>query len=1060
MADLSAWHYSLDALPSVEVAEDGQLGLRVIIGTHGAASLSVNVNWSIRASTREWGEGDTSPAETIPGPCLEPFTPARPAKRGERVCRTYTIPGWFSSGQNRYQNQYWEALIPVSRTGTEVRYEITVTAADANTKKKKLGPYRIVVARPSFVRGHAAGGRTDPTTWIGFVQREEVDGGSLTHIRLDLDDISAGGGSPLFPPVNVRFRLDDRWIDVDPGRVAKLECKDGPQLPLIDWAADRIELTVSGRPQRIAVEVAGRTVELTAGAWLGCTRLLLEHFAIQGFNDLLERPFAGSPDKPGVYRPPRTYMQVTMRDDQALYSSKPGSPPGKHPDGYSYGFDAHRRFDVPYEIAFNAGLLTLLSHDCRPKAGWHENSVNALREDISAGLLHPTVAGFGSHRVPYYAQETNKRDIQRCIEVERSVLKACQPVFYPDQRIYKRRPNDSQMFVDTGIEYIVFDADSAYARNIETVQPNDNARGLDLSANQLWQDRGTGLYLLLIDDQLKDAIAAEGDYDHPTPSLELRRRLMRFALDPRREKNLLVYGDDFEKCCGNGWFEGGTTAASFFAFLEWISADRLWLDVVTSEDLKPGSDCVGTIDVPSATDPMIGYVAAAVGSQVQEQLQFDYWEQVWRDYPAAWTGDTLGVSTYAVEHALLRWPKKHRNELFEIAWLAFLSGQHENAWNKVPEGSGSGLKAVLVPEDFTVVEGLQIRNVLVWLKASVWATWARENPSDSATYVNEGPVHKNIDDLEGPVEWSTAGGSATHWDGDPLETWTLYNSRALVVLDRNGGRVTHAFVTSKGRPRAVSGTFKCYQYTSGDGRNCDGPVLQNTVWTPNHRYIGSDLGIAPAPQVVVYDDIRSLGPVGQDSSHELLLPDNFNAYEAEKTGNDGVTMRYATGAVPDGLLTRAAFEARLHSDGKARRQRVTAGLECWHPERPFSKTFKLEGTQLKVEYQSAPVDKLVVDNEFCVDLFRGVMGQQMLTRQPSASRILIRSKSDAVAISDLSGCQFTDTSLMSSVKDAGNDRERAAFMELHRVLTDAVQVRPTLPTFSYLVDLNANPGAV
>ena len=82
-----------------------------------------------------------------------------------------------------------------------------------------------------------------------------------------------------------------------------------------------------------------------------------------------------------------------------------------------------------------------------------------------------------------------------------------------------------------------------------------------------------------------------------------------------------------------------------------------------------------------------------------------------------------------------------------------------------------------------------------------------------------------------------------HWDGDPDPTIALYNPQALVVVDRNGGRVTHAFILRDGVPRTVSGTFKSYQYRDPAGVECDGHVLQNTVWTPNHRYLGSDVGL-------------------------------------------------------------------------------------------------------------------------------------------------------------------------------------------------------------------------
>ena len=67
-----------------------------------------------------------------------------------------------------------------------------------------------------------------------------------------------------------------------------------------------------------------------------------------------------------------------------------------------------------------------------------------------------------------------------------------------------------------------------------------------------------------------------------------------------------------------------------------------------------------------------------------------------------------------------------------------------------------------------------------------------------------------------------------------------------VVIDRNGGRITHLFSMVEGRPVSVSGTFKAYQFLDLDwdseaGVKSDGIVLQNTVYTPNHAYVACDV---------------------------------------------------------------------------------------------------------------------------------------------------------------------------------------------------------------------------
>ena len=83
------------------------------------------------------------------------------------------------------------------------------------------------------------------------------------------------------------------------------------------------------------------------------------------------------------------------------------------------------------------------------------------------------------------------------------------------------------------------------------------------------------------------------------------------------------------------------------------------------------------------------------------------------------------------------------------------------------------------------------------------------------------------------------------------------------------------------RPVSVSGTFKAYQFVDADwasdsGVECDGLVLQNTVWSPNHGYVACDVE-------------ASRGTLGSrppnDRGLDLYYPDNFNLYD-EVPGTD------------------------------------------------------------------------------------------------------------------------------------------------------------------------------
>ena len=79
------------------------------------------------------------------------------------------------------------------------------------------------------------------------------------------------------------------------------------------------------------------------------TSLMMIHYAIQGFNDLFERPVA-------LYDPPRSFIDVTFEDDQGKFSGRPGRPedsvagrlclraagPGRLPDPDPVGAERRR----------------------------------------------------------------------------------------------------------------------------------------------------------------------------------------------------------------------------------------------------------------------------------------------------------------------------------------------------------------------------------------------------------------------------------------------------------------------------------------------------------------------------------------------------------------------------------------------------------------------------------------------------------------------------------------------------------------------------------------------
>ena len=1107
----SAWHYQKDALPRFE-RSGCHLSLVLPIGFYGpeAGAPDIRVDWS---TTGERGRitfparvGDNGTLEQIDARLdgwrsrLYPETEqcadandrkrvAQPPTAAQRTDALAALARRLTAPADGPTNRYFEATIPDLCPGQDIRYSITVTTAG---RSQTLGPFVIVAATPTFTGADMIGGRCGGptgTTWIGHVQTV----GHLTHIRIDLDDLAvdfqALSGPSVIP---IRIRAAGHWFDLDPTSVtARSASGRHSRLPIVDWGAGTVTLTVpDATDDHMIIDVGHQQVGVADAGGPGRTRLLISNFWIQQINDLLAEPFVGPSSNP--YEPARTYTQVSMLDDHGTYSSRPVATAGQ--DGYLYGLEAHRATGIPCHLAVNVGILTLLNHDC-------PEDLAELRADVQRRLFEPAMAGFSSFRYDYFQAATNREDVQRGAALNRALLGRSGDVLMPDSRLYHRAPKTMPALLDPAVRYVVLDADTGYVDNEASIERATTADGLDLGRHFLWQDRVTGRYLLFIDDWLKDNALpvysadelsqGRGDWVLGRPPTAVRRYLMSFALDPRRARNLLVYGDDFEHGCGNGWFEGSLGLHhSYAALLTWLDSHRTWMQTVTTADLDPGRDCVGTIDLRSSIDPKLDPGGFGSLDQFGNRLHMNTWAQQWSQTWAEWIGWKFGRITGVVERALIQWPGSARNELYETAWMAFLHGQNESMWSTQPEQGNPNQDPLGEPEDFTRVEGLQVRNVLVWLKASIWAAWAGTQAS-SPTFLDRGPVLDRIRDLE-PIVGNSPDEHALlsdpeHVDGDPMRTWMLYNHRACVVIDANGGTATHAFVFDGGKARTISGTFNSYQYRDARGFDCDGQFLQNTIPTPNHQHVAADQW--PGAQLPVIDCIQlrpGNGP--EDSPVKRLLCNNYDEYERVKSpDSDELVLRPITANTSPKELTAGPLrspcpphrtEAQqqildgLTEDGNRRRanenDRDRLVYHEWPGALTMTKTFRLIGSVLAVTYTHPPRD-LVVANEFCVDLHRGVTTGARLTRtrnddDRAEQSMMITMAGDsgsptagghAIRLEAIENCEIDAISRLTH-PPTGDPSGYAKYRALSRVLNETVVVRPTTDGsgFGYRIDLD------
>ena len=327
--------------------------------------------------------------------------------------------------------------------------------------------------------------------------------------------------------------------------------------------------------------------------------------------------------------------------------------------------------------------------------------------------------------------------------------------------------------------------------------------------------------------------------------------------------------------------------------LSWL-ATHPWVEVVTTDDLTD-DDVVGELDLLRASDPYIEEqwrLATIPPPRPRQRAGLRHLvRRVGRDTARPGSGrrcarSPTGPSRRSSGPAAD--DPDDGDELLLLARLYFLMCLHESQWSKRPriEPGSEGFDHC---ENFVAAESLQLRNAHVYLAARHWARWARSGGTGGAPRRRPGGGGGRggrVSPAAAPPWWrgpSTPGCSGTT---TRCPTSCSTTSTRWWCVDRNGGRITHLFAMVGGRPVSVSGTFKAYQFVDADwavdsGVECDGLVLQNTVWSPNHGYVACDVE-------------ASRGTVGSrppnDRGFDLYYPDNFNLYD-EVPGADGRALR-------------------------------------------------------------------------------------------------------------------------------------------------------------------------
>jgi hypothetical protein len=949
------------------------------------------------------------------------------------------------AGVRSGEHTYIEALVRRPPVGGLVRYALKVTlrAAGAAPVAVTSRTWTTSVVDPRFGRDDVRhtfvpeAGRAEDA-WV--LMHRRADG--VDQIRVDVLELTTDGATPDRAPLVVE--VDGRTVvDLAAGP------DGGPEtLPLVDLAADSVTVAVphdEGAPlPRVAVRYrgSGDTVDLGRRVPVGETRLVFVNVATHGLDDLFT---VADVD----YRPPRTHTQVTMRDEAASYRSRPGGAADRV--GYTFTVDAHRRFRVPQMWAMNGGLLGLLAHDA-------PGDLAQMAAAVDEGTLVPVVAGYGAHLLPYASKATNLDAIAFGSDALRNILGATRPVYHPHSRVTVEEVHVTDALRAAGMDFLVVDGgdeddDGQGGSHILIRDPSkklgtQDDEGRWVTWQYPWHDRAADATVLFVDPELTGRLltSTPEEADRGTVTLALRRKFLELAAQPIvRAGNLVVYCDDAAKAGGRADGDGRPDNQRYQAALSWVAAHP-WVRAVTTDDLAD-DDCIGELDLVRSTDPAVRRLPGFGDGELPNALPCDTWYLTWARTRAAWLGDTLGAVSDRAEKAIARRRDcGHGAELVLLARLYYLMCLHGPRWSERAD-----------PDDVVVAASLQIRNVHVLLNASIWAEWAAAvaaGREKGGTHRDDGPVVARVAAFERACladedgirpAWWREEHRGLQWDHDPLPNVVLYTEHALVVLDRNGGRVTHLFALVDGRPCALSGTHKAagsltYDWLRQEGAECDGIVLQNTVCTPNHTYVACDVEAAQP---------TGGAPASPDAELGRLHPDNFNAYDETDAIGAAVTFDYGDGtpgAVPP--VTVAELEAALAAD-RAEKVAGRRGLVLHDTATfgRFTKSVRLEGRTVHVEYEDTRPGHRVA-NEFCVDLRAAALdGRRQSTTVDADGRgaAVTNDAGLAVRVELDGGCVF-------SPGLAAGDGVEAR--RLHRVMTDDLEiVAPDGGDFAYRIML-------
>ncbi|MHA1338614.1 MAG: hypothetical protein ACTSRZ_01150 [Promethearchaeota archaeon] len=517
-------------------------------------------------------------------------------------------------------------------------------------------------------------------------------------------------------------------------------------------------------------------------------------------------------------------------------------------DGYHYSLKAHEDYNIPLDLELTATLLSGIQYE-------DTEFLERIKEDIQQGLVQIVGTVYAQQKLPYYPEDmnewainTSKNMIRQIIDPNNELNLPLNVMWVPD-RTWKDLPNVI-LPVSRHYSAIVLD-DRPHFDDFGGSEDYHEPHLLTSSVSEYWNN----LTVFFICTTFRDHIFQPDTLRSHWASLA-----------SQGNPNIVcLYGDDWEKSCGNGFFDNKDDYATYYRNSLQNIAAIPWVEPVTlteiTQNITAGDWPLNyNITVISDTAPYIdgnGYYGMAddfyygMTGYHDEYNHYDYWYKVWKNWVP---NDINPYFSYTTKNLEQLWQDAHNalynspinNRLIELGKHILAASQHETAFGAGEDNWGNERLF-----DWQKRQSEHARYGNVFAYAAEWANGAQNGSIGISSLTEQRDV-----------------------DNDGVNEYILMNKYVLAIFDIVGGKLQWLFGNQNNYPVLLAGNSIVFY----DGNDYHTGGVESGFGDYNdygHQYCLSDSRVSKVNDDQPFD--YDLNYVSQPrSQYDKLRLDNYS----------------------------------------------------------------------------------------------------------------------------------------------------------------------------------------